>query len=369
MGAARSLVVALAQALAVAAARAGTPEQLHIAYGAEAGSMVVCWATKKPDDSVANSSQIVRWGPMGSERRTWQTLEATTHAVKNYFKHRATLKGLADGELFAYEVGDITQSTFVASTFRSQRLDVAWSPRLAMFGDLGWTNDQVLPLLAEEAALGDVDAIVLFGDMIYWANGESENAFMRDVSRMSANGSVPFHVTPGNGDSGGNFSIYRGDFAMPGWEDGSSDSLWHSFEMGRAHIVGISTEAFYYQDTIVQQNMLAWLRADLTAANTPEARTLRPWVVVHYHRPAYSTNSGTGFSDRVAHEIFEPIMFEFGVDLIFEGHVHNQERTYPVYNGTVLNGSATPGNPYHNGGARHQCPRPCAHAHDPAPCR
>ena len=26
-----------------------------------------------------------------------------------------------------------------------------------------------------------------------------------------------------------------------------SDSLWHSFDLGRAHIVGVSTEAFYYQ--------------------------------------------------------------------------------------------------------------------------
>ena len=108
-------------------------------------------------------------------------------------------------------------------------------------------------------------------------------------------------------------------------------------------------EAWYYQDEIVQQNMLAWLRAALAAANAPETRALRPWIVVHYHRPCYSTNSGTGFSDKIAHLIFEPILYEFGVDLIFEGHVHNQERTWPVFNGTVLNGS-TPGRPYHNSG-------------------
>jgi hypothetical protein len=310
----------------------GVPEQLHIAYGAANRSMVICWATKKlSDDQVDPPQQIVRWGPAGSDRRTWNTTDAKTQLVKSYYKHRATLTGLDGGRPFAYEVGDLTTWRFVSSAFESQREDVEWSPRIAMFGDVGWTNDQVLPLLREEAAAGDVDAIVLFGDMIYWANGESENAFMRDVSSMSANGSIPFHVTPGNGDSGGNFSIYRGDFAMPGWEDGSSDSLWHSFDLGRAHIVGISTEAFYYQDAGVQTNMMAWLRADLTAANAPDARRRRPWIVVHYHRPCYSTNSGVGFSDRVAHETFEPLMFEFGVDVIFEGHVHSQERTWPVY--------------------------------------
>ena len=35
-------------------------------------------------------------------------------------------------------------------------------------GDLGWTNDQILPRLRREAAAGDIDAIVLFGDMIYF---------------------------------------------------------------------------------------------------------------------------------------------------------------------------------------------------------
>ena len=33
--------------------------------------------------------------------------------------------------------------------------------------------------------------------------------FFRDVAAMSGDGSIPFHVSPGNGDSGGNFSEYR----------------------------------------------------------------------------------------------------------------------------------------------------------------
>ena len=179
--------------LSAVAADAVAAEQLHVAYGAQNDSMVVCWATKNVSPELTASAQVVRWGLAGSDRRTWTTLPASTSSVKAYFKHRATLTGLAPGEAYEYEVGDNTTASFVRSSFRSRRLDLDWSPRLAMFGDLGWTNDQVLPLLSEEAALGDVDAIVLFGDMVYWANGESENAFMRDVSAMSANGSIPFH--------------------------------------------------------------------------------------------------------------------------------------------------------------------------------
>ena len=72
-----------------------------------------------------------------------------------------------------------------------------------MFGDLGWTDNQVLPYLREECAAGAVDAIVLFGDMVYWDNGENENSFMRDFSALSDDGAVPVMVSPGNGDYGG----------------------------------------------------------------------------------------------------------------------------------------------------------------------
>ena len=51
--------------------------------------------------------------------------------------------------------------------------------------------------------------------------------------------------------------------------------------------------------------MLAWLGADLAAANTPAARATRPWVVVHFHRPAYST----GNTDAVPYNVFEPLMY------------------------------------------------------------
>ena len=98
----------------------------------------------------------------------------------------------------------------------------------------------------------------------------------------------------------------------------------------------------------MQSNMMKWLVADLQAATTAEARALRPWIIVHYHRPAYSTNyAAPDDGDTHARGTLEPVLYEYGVDLIFEGHVHSQERTWPVVNRTVRNGT-TPGRPYHN---------------------
>ena len=56
-------------------------------------------------------------------------------------------------------------------------------------------------------------------------------------------------VSPGNGDyGGGSFSRFRAQWAMPGWDDpeGYALHLCHSFDIGRAHIVGINTELLEY---------------------------------------------------------------------------------------------------------------------------
>ena len=90
--------------------------------------------------------------------------------------------------------------------------------------------------------------------------------------------------------------------------------------------------------------MLTWIRADLTRAN--ENRDQVPWIVMHYHRPAYSENYGGIHGDQYARSILEPLTFEFGVDVVFSGHVHNQERTFPLYNGSRVFGEED--DPYRN---------------------
>ncbi len=327
------------------------PEQIHIAFGPNVTSIVISWANKiQGEGNFDNVSFYIRYGLETSDPKSWKTISDTVETIRlgDYLKHRVSLVDLSPNSKYNYAVGQLKGDYplyEVLSNFRTQREDTNWSPRLALFGDLGWTNDQICSLLGSESFAGDVDAIILYGDMIYWADGESENSFMRDVSLMSGNGSVPFHVSPGNGDSRGNFSIYKANFAMPGYN--TFNSLWHSFDIGHAHIIGISTEAFYYQTSVVQENMMKWLEDDLRHANTRTNRALRPWIIMHYHRPAYSTNYDGIHGDQIARFKFEPLCMRFGVDVVFSGHVHNQERTFPVFNGSVVN-STDPNDPYHN---------------------
>lgn len=56
---------------------------------------------------------------------------------------------------------------------------------------------------------------------------------------------------------------------MPGSLDRTRDtgSLFHSFDLGAAHIVGINSEAWY--GGVGLRNMMSWLRSDLEAAAAP----------------------------------------------------------------------------------------------------
>jgi hypothetical protein len=47
----------------------------------------------------------------------------------------------------------------------------------------------------------------------------------------------------------------------------------------------------------------------------------------------------------------EPLFHDNRVDLAFWAHEHSYERCWPVYDGTVMNGTTDASNPYHNAGA------------------
>ena len=114
-------------------------EQLHIAYGSVPDAMTVAWATK---DNATGSLLLARYGLIDSNPLSWHEAAADNRVMGGYTKHRTTLTGLVSGARYAYEC-EGSDGAFVSSTFVARRTDPDWSPRIVMFGDLGWTNDQV----------------------------------------------------------------------------------------------------------------------------------------------------------------------------------------------------------------------------------
>ncbi len=61
---------------------------------------------------------------------------------------------------------------------------------------------------------------------------------------------------------------------------------------------------------------------------------LRRWLIVSYHEPYYTTQ-GPGSLAVYFQQNLEDLFYQYGVDIVINGHVHSYERTFPVYKGAV----------------------------------
>ncbi|VDP72954.1 unnamed protein product [Echinostoma caproni] len=348
------LVLTLAALVARASTTSGTmPEQVHLSIGESASTMVVTWVTESetPQSAVMygtqrNAEDIVIYGSQekfvdgGSEQRA-------------IFIHRVTLNNLRTGTIYYYKCGsaDNWSSTF---QFRVLPDHANWSPRLAVFGDLGVENAKSLPELKREVLEFDsFDAILHVGDFAYNMdndNGRCGDQFMRQIEPIASR--LPYMTAVGNHELAYNFSNYRARFSMPG---GDGQGQFYSFNLGPAHIIAFSTEFYYYVYYGWQQlyNQFEWLKNDLQEANRPENRRVRPWIIAMAHRPMYCSNENdqmhcsnllntirVGFPDsRNGSSKFylglEKLFYDAGVDIIIAAHEHSYERFWPVYNLTV----------------------------------
>jgi hypothetical protein len=131
---------------------------------------------------------------------------------------------------------------------------------------------------------------------------------------------------------------------MPAWFDGDVDSLgecgvgtdrrfrapsngnrifWYSFSTGSVSVVTLSSE----HSVAPGSPQRAFLEGALAAVN----RTLTPWLVVTFHREVYSlTGDEQPLQDGYL-AWMEALFYSHKVDLVANGHIHQSQRTFPVY--------------------------------------
>ncbi|XP_013383368.1 acid phosphatase type 7-like [Lingula anatina] len=330
--------------------------------------MVVTWVTL----SQTNSS-LVEYGIRSLEnaaKGSETMFQDGGSEHRKLYIHRVTVTGLKPGQKYMYHCGSQYgwSSLF---TFTAMRTDPAWIPRVAVYGDMGNENPQSLARLQQETQKRMYDAIFHIGDFAY--DMDSDNArvgdeFMRQIESVAAY--IPYMVTVGNHESPYNFSNYRNRFSMPR-AGGDGESLFYSLKLGKAHIIGFSTEVYFYFNYGFHMalNQYRWLERELQEANKPENRAERPWLITMAHRPMYcSTNDydDCTFSISRIRTALEGLFYKSGVDLMLWAHEHIYERLWPIYNMKVCNGSnaypyTNPGAPVHiiTGSAG------CKEKHDP----
>uniref|UniRef100_A0A1A9WVN1 Purple acid phosphatase n=1 Tax=Glossina brevipalpis TaxID=37001 RepID=A0A1A9WVN1_9MUSC len=216
-----------------------------------------------------------------------------------------------------------------------------WSPRLAIYGDMGNSNAQSMARLQQDAEQDMYDAIIHIGDFAYdldTDNGEVGDAFMQQIQSIAA------------------YVPYMARFNMPG----KYDNLWYSFNLGPVHFISFSTEVYYYLNFGLRllTKQFEFLENDLKQANRPENRAKQPWIITYGHRPMYcSDDKEYDCNSRMETFIrqglppfklfgLEQLFYKYGVDVEFFAHEHFYTRLWPIYDFKVYNNSAA--DPYMN---------------------
>jgi acid phosphatase type 7 len=298
--------------------------------------------------------------------RPWTKTEAPVArriAVKGVEPHRifrAALAGLKPGGTFEYRVLKGREVVFSAEARAPKRADQPY--RFVAFGDCGAGTPEQKPL-ANRALLSKPDLAVIPGDIVYEYGLVTEyrdkfwpvyNADDASESGAPLLRSVPFVAAPGNHDTdtrdldrhpdglayylfwdqplngplgkeGGPFvpllkatDSNRRAFVEPAG-DAYPRMTNFSFDYGNAHWTIVDSNPYVdWTDSALKE----WVANDLAAAKNAT------WRFVAFHHPGF--NSAREHYEQQHMRLLAPI-FEAGkVDVVYNGHVHNYQRSYPL---------------------------------------
>ena len=297
----------------------------------------------------------------------WQvvkTPEFRRVAVKGVDSHRvyrATLKAAGPGQTFAYRVRKGADVVFEAEGLSPK--SAAQKQRFVVFGDGGADTPEERQI-AYQTFLQKPDFVMITGDIVYgkgllseyldkfWPIYNSDKAaanlgapLMRSTLFLSAPGNHDiasrnldkdpdamayfyYWFQPLNGPSGpeggplvapvvGNDTNRKAFLAATG--DAFPRMANFSCDYGNAHWTVIDANA-----TVDWTNpdLQDWVAKDLEKAKNAT------WRFVSFHQPGF--NSSKAHFDEQYMRILAPV-FEAGkVDIVFNGHVHNYQRSYPL---------------------------------------
>lgn len=126
-------------------------------------------------------------------------------------------------------------------------------------------------------------------------------------------------------------------------DNGSGDNMFYSWNAGFAHFISISSES-PIDTAYISDIEIYFIESDLTAATNKNSLQSCPWIIAHFHRPMYCSNdkaclgsSGNEYGNAVyLKKQLEEVFMKYHVNLVLQGHVHAYERSYPVYNETLV---------------------------------
>jgi len=287
-------------------------------------SVKIAWKTK------GSCKGEIRYGPT-------QDLEQMANGLSPTDSHLVTLPDLQPDTQYYYQIfGDGAPLTEM-ETFKTAKPCSSKSFSFIAFGDSGSGNSDQYRV-AEVMKSLNFDLAILTGDIVY-PNGDAEyyepNYFRpyRDLIKK-----VPFFPSLGNHDlDSGNGKGYLDAFDVPA-NNPQNSKRYYAFRYAHALLIALDSneKLLYKPDQIQGSPQYIWLVRELQKAeNDPDIH----WRFVFFHHPPYSGGyHGQGSQKEWLAQLRKtliPVLEKYRVDMVFNGHDHHYERSYPIRDGSI----------------------------------
>lgn len=241
-------------------------------------------------------------------------------------EHEIKVVGLSSDTKYYYSVGS-SNRVLAASTnhFFVTTPQSAKPTRIWALGDFGWADAGAGMVRDSYAAYSrgrPTDVWLMLGDNFYVDIQQAIFDFYPDFLRNTC-----FWPTLGNHDitMGAEGLVYTNAFTLPANGEGggvpSYSELYYSFNHANVHFVVLDST---FSSRATNGAMLTWLQEDLAAADAD-------WLITIWHHPPYtrgSHNSDSLIESIEMRQNVNPILEQYGVDLVLCGHSHVYERSF-----------------------------------------
>lgn len=344
---------------------------LQIGYEGKTNALTLLWHTR--DTTALWEVETSNKGNNWTKVTRYNQQKVNVKDVPAFVVYHAILENLGAGENFKYRVTENGKTVFTANAIAPKSKQQPYS--FIAIGDIGAEkqDQKKLAFLANQLA---PDFVAVPGDIVYDNGLISEYAKkfwpIYNAEKADSNGAplmrkIPFMAAVGNHDADNNdldrypegLAYYYfwaqplngpmvADFAnaYPTFKANETNRNAFmtaagkayprmnnfSYDYGNAHWLVI--DADNYVDW-TNKELLDWVKQDLQNASGAT------WRFVLYHHPGF--NSSRAHFEQQQMRLLSPL-FEAGkVDVVFNGHVHNYQRSYPMtfvpdQKGTLLMG-------------------------------
>jgi predicted phosphodiesterase len=332
---------------------------LQLGKKASPQSMQVLWHAP-----VSNDVWLAEYQNAGDN--DWKKAEGQTSStvgvgkIAPFYVYSTSFNSSKPGTIFQYRI--LKNSKVVFNSDAKSLKSVEQSYRIAISGDMG-SGTGTSKKIAYEMYKANPDMVAIAGDIVYSRGLISEyntkwwpvyNKDIADTLGAPLMRSIPFVAAVGNHDAltrdmnafpdalayyhfwdqplngpigkeGGAFvPILNGsDSNKRAFYDGAREKYPRmtnfSFDYGNAHWTVIDSDPYVdWNDSTLRD----WVAKDLASASNAT------WRFVLYHHPGF--NSSRAHYEQQQMRLIAPILEKGKVDIVFAGHVHNYQRTFPM---------------------------------------